>query len=108
MLLIQTVSYLIFGFVNSAPGFYVSAFLFSITAWSIPAIMTAICGDRFGARLAPAAFGLITFGFSIGQAIAPVLAGAIADATQSFTLAFILAGIVAFVGAGGAMFLRGS
>lgn len=103
---IQTVSYLMFGLVQNAPGFYISAFLFSITAWSIPALMAAICGDLFGARFAPAAFGFITFLFGIGQAIGPVLAGAIADATGSFARAFVIAGIVAVAGVGGSAFLR--
>jgi predicted MFS family arabinose efflux permease len=104
--LIQAVSFSTFGLFKSPPGIYCSAFLFSITAWSIPAIMAAVCGDRFGARAAPAALGLVTVVFGIGQAIGPLLAGAIADATQSCSLAFVLSGLVALGGAGGSLALR--
>jgi len=103
---IQAASFSTFGLFHSAPGAYCSAFLFSITAWSIPGIMAAVCGDRFGARAAPAALGLVTVVFGIGQAIAPLLAGAIADATRSFSLAFVLAGLVALAGAGGSLVLK--
>ena len=103
---LQGIAILIFGLTRNSAVFYLSACLFSITAWSIPAIMNATCGDRFGARLAPTAFGLITVPFGVGQVIGPVLAGAIADATASFALAFVLAGIVACCGAVGSLFLR--
>ena len=103
---LHAISFLMFGLIQTAPGFYLSAFLFSITAWSIPAIMTAVCGDRFGAQLAPAAFGFITVLFGVGQAIGPVLAGAIADATGSFALAFVIAGAFALIGAGGSLLIR--
>jgi MFS family permease len=88
---------------------YLSAALFALTAWSIPALMAALCGDRFGARLAPAALGLITLVFGLGQALGPWLAGAIADATHSFAPAFLVAGATALlVGGGGSLlFLRG-
>jgi predicted MFS family arabinose efflux permease len=104
---IQAISFSMFGLFQSAPAIYGSAFLFSITAWSIPAIMAAICGDRFGARAAPAALGLVTVVFGIGQALGPLVGGAIADATRSFGLAFVLAGIVALAGAGGSIVLKG-
>jgi predicted MFS family arabinose efflux permease len=105
--LIQAVSFSTFGLFQSAPAIYGSAFLFSITAWSIPAIVAAVCGDCFGARAAPAALGLVTVVFGIGQAIGPLLAGAIADATKSFSLAFVLAGLAALAGAGGSLCLAG-
>jgi MFS family permease len=59
-----------------------------------------------GPRLAPAALGLITLLFGIGQAIAPSIAGAIADATGSFFAAFLLAAAVALLGALGSYMLR--
>jgi MFS family permease len=104
--LIHAVAFAIFGLWVTPTGFTVSATLFGLAAWSIPAIMAATCGDVLGSRLAPAAFGFITSFFGLGQAIGPSVAGAIADATGSFALAFIFASIVALLGAGGALMLR--
>lgn len=103
--ILQGISFLVFGMSRDLSAIYFSAFLFSITAWSVPALMAALSGDVFGARLAPAALGLMTIVFGIGQAIGPILAGAIADATQSFSLAFVIAGIVALMGAAGSFTL---
>jgi MFS family permease len=106
---LQGLSFLIFGLGRDLAAVYLSAILFAVTAWSIPALMAALCGDVFGVRLAPAALGLMTIVFGVGQAIGPYLAGAIADATQSFSLAFVIAGIVALVlGVGGSLVLRTS
>ena len=104
--LIHTAAFAIFGLWATPTGFTVSAILFGLAAWSIPAIMAATCGDVLGSRLAPAALGFITLFFGLGQAIGPSVAGAIADATGSFALAFIFASIVALLGAGGVLTLR--
>ena len=104
---VQGVAFLIFGLSRELPVIYLSAGLFALTAWSVPALMAALCGDIFGGRLAPAALGLMTIVFGMGQALAPYLAGRIADATQSFALAFVTAGAVALViGGGGSWLLR--
>ncbi len=104
---LQGLSFLIFGLGHDLSAVYLSAALFAVTAWSIPALMAALCGDLFGARLAPAALGLMTIVFGTGQAIGPYLAGVVADATQSFSLAFVIAGIVALsLGVGGSLWLR--
>lgn len=92
-------AFLLFGLTPWSAGFFLSAFLYAVSAWSVPALMAVACGDQFGVRLAPVALGIATMVFSIGQAIAPVLAGAIADTTQKFAPAFILAGGVAWLGA---------
>ena len=80
--------------------------LYGLTAWSIPAIMAAACGDVLGARLAAAGIGFVTLFMGIGQAAGPVVAGAMADASQSFLPAMLLAAVVALVGAALAAFLR--
>jgi len=104
---LQGLSFLVFGLSHERPAVYLSAGLFAMTAWSIPALMAALCGDEFGARLAPAALGLLTITFGIGQVLGPYLAGRIADATQSFSPAFVTAGVVALIlGAGGSFLLR--
>jgi MFS family permease len=105
---LQGASFLLFGLGREGWNIYLSAALFAVTAWSVPALMAALCGDWFGGRLAPAALGLITLVFGLGQALGPWLAGAIADATHSFGPAFQLAGAVALlVGGGGSLLFLG-
>jgi len=103
---IQAASFALFALWTTPPGFLLSAVLFGLTAWSIPAIMAAVCGDVLGPRLAPAALGFITLFFGIGQALGPSVAGWIADTTGSFNPAFILAASVAALGAVGSWFLK--
>ena len=104
---LQGLSFLILGLWQKPPGVWCSSGLFALTAWSVPALMAALSGDVFGARLAPAALGLMTIVFGVGQALGPWLAGRIADATHSFAPAFMLAGLVALVwGVGGSLLLR--
>lgn len=105
--LIQTVAFSLFA-ANQMPLIYFcSAILFGLTAWSIPAIMAAVCGDLLDPALAPAALGFITLFFGIGQAAGPVVAGAIADHAGSFSPVFLLAAAVALLGAVGSGFLGG-
>lgn len=104
--LFHAVAFSLFALWPVPAGFTLSAVLFGVTAWSIPAIMAAACGDVLGPRLAPAALGFITLFFGIGQAAGPSVAGAMADATGSFSSAFLLAGAVSLLGALGAWLLR--
>lgn len=104
---LQGGAFLIFGLSRELPMICLSAGLFALTAWSVPALMAALCGDIFGGRLAPAALGLITIVFGSGQALGPYFAGRIADATHSFAPAFVLAGLVALVLGGGGSLLLG-
>ena len=104
---LQGISFTMFSLSHDLTAIYFSSVLFALTAWSIPALMAALAGDAFGRRLAPAALGLMTIIFGIGQAIGPYLAGVLADSTQSFSSAFVIAGVVALVlGAGGSLALR--
>jgi MFS family permease len=104
--LIHSSAFALFALAATPFGFTLSAVLFGLTAWSIPAIMAATCGDLLGSRLAPAALGFITLFFGIGQAVAPSIAGAMADAAGSFTPPFLLAAGIAFSGAVGTALLR--
>ena len=88
--IIQAVAFSLFALWPSSPGFVLSAVLFGLSAWSIPAIMAATCGDLLGPRLAPAGLGFITLFFGIGQAAGPGVAGIMADATI-----FLITGAVA-------------
>jgi len=104
---LQGTAFLVFGLSREWWSVYLSAALFAVTAWSVPALMAALCGDLFGPRLAPAALGLITMVLGLGQVFGPYLAGAIADATRSFGPAFLLAGGAAWaLGGGGSLTLQ--
>jgi len=92
------ISYIIYALIKAKFGFYLSAVVFGLTAWSIPTIMAAAAGDFVGPRLAPAGLGFITLFFGIGQALGPVLGGYLADLTKSFTLPFLVAGGISFIG----------
>ncbi len=104
--LVHAAAFSTFALWPSQTGLTLSAILFGLSAWSIPAIMAAACGDVLGPQLAPAALGFITLFFGIGQAISPSVAGVIADSSGSFAGAFLLAASVALVGAIAAGFLR--
>jgi len=91
-------AYAIFALVRNPIGFYLSAAIFGITAWSIPTIMAAAAGDYAGSKLAPAGLGFITLFFGVGQAIGPAVGGYLADITRSFLVPFLLASGVAFAG----------
>jgi MFS family permease len=92
-------SYFIFALSKSPTGFYLSAVVFGLTAWSIPTIMAAATGDYIDARLAPAGLGFITVFFGIGQALGPAVGGYLADSTRSFVIPFFLAAGVSLAGA---------
>lgn len=97
--LVLAVAYLVMALVRQPFGFYVSAVVFGLTAWSIPTIMAAAAGDLVGPKLAPAGLGFLTLVFGIGQALGPSLGGYVADLTHSFRLSFILAAGVSLLGA---------
>jgi sugar phosphate permease len=96
--LVLGLSYIIYALLKVKFGFYLSAGLFGITAWSIPTIMAATAGDFVGPRLAPAGLGFITLFFGIGQALGPALGGYLADVSGSFTLPFLIAGVISLTG----------
>jgi sugar phosphate permease len=102
---VQATSYALFALWRSPAGYTVSTVAFGLTAWSIPAIVAAACGDFVGGRLAPAALGFVTLFFGIGQAAGPSLAGVLADMTESFVFSFLLASGVALLGGMGSLLL---
>jgi MFS family permease len=104
--LTQAASFAVFALWQDSTGYTVSAVLFGLTAWSIPSIVAAACGDYLGPRMAPAALGFATLFFGLGQAAGPSVAGAIADATGSFGPAFLMAAGVALLGGVGSLLLR--
>ena len=72
-------AYLVFALWKDYTGFYLSAVIFGIAAFSIPTIMAAAAGDAVGGELAPAGLGFITLFFGIGQALGPLAGGYIKD-----------------------------
>lgn len=104
--LIQAVAFGLFALYPNPVGFTLSAVLFGITAWSIPAITAAACGDMLGPRLAPAGLGFVTLFLGIGQAVGPLVAGMMADARGSYLPAVLVASVASLVGAVLAGFLR--
>jgi MFS family permease len=104
--LVHSVAFGLFALWPSPVGLTLSAVLFGLSAWSIPAIMAAACGDLLGPRLAPAGLGFITLFFGVGQALAPSAAGGLADAAGSLAPAMLLAAGVALLGALGSLLLR--
>jgi len=97
--LIQTVAFGLYALQPNPVGFTISALLFGVTAWSIPGIIAAACGDLLGPRLAPAALGFVTVFLGVGQAAGPTVAGMLADARHSLLPAMLLAAGVALFGA---------
>ncbi len=104
--IIQAVAFGLFALWPQPAGFLLSAILFGLSAWSIPAIVAAACGDILGPRLAPAGLGFVTLFFGIGQAAGPGVAGALGDAFHSLSPALLLASGVALSGAAGSLFLK--
>ncbi|MDH3829654.1 MAG: MFS transporter, partial [Desulfobacterales bacterium] len=104
--LVLGLSYILYALIKVPIGFYLSAILFGLTAWSIPTIMAAAAGDFVGPRLAPAGLGFMTLFFGIGQALGPALGGYLADVSGSFTLPFLIAGVVSLIGMVLSIYLR--
>lgn len=102
---LQAVSFLVFALAQTTAALYISAFLYGISAFSIPGIVAAACGDYAGPKLAPAALGMVTLFFAIGQAAAPSVAGCLADIAGTFSGAFLLASVVAALGSAGSLTL---
>lgn len=103
---LHAVAFITFGVWTTTPGFTFSAVLFGLSAWSIPAVVTAASGEMLGARLAPAALGFITLFFGVGQMAGPVIGGAMADAADTFMPAYLFAGGIALLGVAGAWRLQ--
>jgi MFS family permease len=97
---------LVFALAAAPQLYFLSLVLYAAGGWSIPGIMAAASGDYVPPRFAPAALGMITLIFGIGQAIGPWVAGALRDSSGSFTSSFFLAAVIALLGAFGALLLR--
>ncbi len=74
---------------------YLSIGLFGLVAWSIPSIMLATVSDYVKSDKVAAAFGIITFIFTIGQIMGPTVAGTLAELSGSFSSSFYMAAALA-------------
>lgn len=102
---VHAASFVLFALADGGISHILSAVLFGLSAWSIPAIMAAACSDQVGPRLAPAALGFLTVFFGVGQIVGPYVAGLLADRLGTFVPAFLIAGGVALLGALGSLLL---
>jgi len=96
---LQVVSYTLPAATTGVVFVWISAVIYGLTAWSIPGLMASYCGDLVGPKNAPAALGLVTFFFGIGQVLGPAIAGYIKEFSRSFGGAFYLAAMLAMTGA---------
>ena len=85
---------------------YLSVFIFGVSVWSLPTIMSAAVGDYMGPAQAAKSFAFITLFFGGGQIVGPALAGYLADLTGSFETAFGLCAGLTAVGVLLTLFLR--
>ncbi|RPJ04128.1 MAG: MFS transporter [Spirochaetaceae bacterium] len=92
------IAFCLFGFLKDPVALVAASMLFSVCAWSVPAVMAAIAGDVFGRRT-QMGFGIMTFFFGCGQALGPLAAGAVAKVFSAYGPAIIMAGAVSLAGA---------
>jgi sugar phosphate permease len=104
---VQTVAYLLAGLKLGPVGLIVSVVLFGFTIFGSPAVITAACGDYFGASMARG-LSVATLIFAIGQTLGPVIAGWIAGPSGIFTRAYLIAAVVTAAAAVFALTLRKS
>ncbi len=77
----------------------IASVVYATTLWSIPSIVSATCADYVGGRLAPAAIGMVTIFFGIGQVLSPSLSGYVKDLTHSFAIPFLISAAANAIGA---------
>lgn len=92
--LLLVVSVLLPMFWHDTTLLYVSAMLYGATFTGPMTIILASAGAAVAPRFAPAALGLVTAGFGLGQAVSPAIAGQFADVTGSFYPGFVLSAVV--------------
>ncbi|MBL6953887.1 MAG: YbfB/YjiJ family MFS transporter [Alphaproteobacteria bacterium] len=70
---------------------YLSVFLFGLSVFGLPVIMTAAVADYLTPERTVAAISTLTVIFGIGQMLGPILAGFMAQYSGSFTPAYLAA-----------------
>ncbi len=85
--------------INDTLLLWISAIVFGLVAWSVPAVVASYCADIVGPKHTAAAMGIVTIFFGVGQVLGPVSAGLIKEFSNSYVGAFVLAAILALLGA---------
>jgi MFS family permease len=106
-LILEAVSAVIFGLHSGTALLIVAAVIFGSGAFTMPGLMGAACGERFGAKLASPSLGFVTLFIGVGQALGPFVSGLLADATSSYSAPYLMVAGVFAVGATASLFLRG-
>lgn len=91
---LQGLASVILGGATTLAWFVAAAVLFGLGGWGVVAVIYAAGCQTVGPRLAPAAIGVLTLAFGIGQVFGPLVAGMLNDATGSVVASSLLAGIV--------------
>jgi predicted MFS family arabinose efflux permease len=79
--------------------FTASVLAYGLSLWGFPAAITKACTELVGSRLAPAALGLLTTMFAVGQAAGPIIAGLLADRSGSLGPGLLFGALAAVAGA---------
>lgn len=95
--ILQGLACVALGAATTLGWFAAAAVLFGLGGWGAVAIIYAAGSQAVGARLTPAAIGVLTLAFGIGQALGPLVAGLLNDATGGLAASSLLAAAVLFV-----------
>jgi len=79
------------GVIATEAAVYLSIFLFGLSVFGLPVIMTATVADYLTPERTVATISTLTVIFGIGQMLGPILAGVIAQYSGSFTPAYLAA-----------------
>ena len=79
------------GVIATKAAVYFSIFLFGLSVFGLPVIMTAAVADYLTPERTVATISTLTVIFGIGQMLGPILAGVIAQYSGSFTPAYLAA-----------------
>lgn len=96
--LVQIIAHGILSFSLPVNFLWFSAFLFGISAWGIPTIMTVLSSEIFGSHNTAKILSLVTLFFALGQIIGPIGAGIMIDTFGNFSYAFSITVLLTIVG----------
>jgi sugar phosphate permease len=96
---VHAIAYALAGFKLGLSGLVVSVFLFGISIFGAPAVLTAAIGDSTNQSDIANAMAIANFLFALGQSLGPVAAVAAAGSRGVFTVSYLYAAIMAIVAA---------